>query len=49
MSDIESKFFFLKGVDHFNKKDFLLAEDEFEKAWEVLGNRTISRNILILG
>ena len=39
MSDIESKFFFLKGVDHFNKKDFLLAEDEFEKALELSPNR----------
>ena len=39
MSDIESKFFFLKGIEHFNKKDFLLAENEFEKALELSPNR----------
>ena len=39
MSDIESKFFFLKGIEHFNNKDFLLAENEFEKALELSPNR----------
>ena len=32
MSDIESKKLFLEGIEHFSKKDFLLAEDKFEKA-----------------
>ena len=39
MSAIESKKLFLKGIEHFNKKDFLLAEDRFEKALELSPNR----------
>ena len=39
MSDIESKKLFLKGIEYFNKKDFLLAEDEFEKALKLSPDR----------
>ena len=39
MSDTESKKLFLKGIEYFNKKNFLLAEDKFEKALKLSPNR----------
>jgi len=49
MSDIEAKKLFLEGIELYNKKNYFLAEEKFEKALELYPSRiSILENLAIV-